>query len=366
MKHSNNARLTYFDVPECGFYGTSPQKNKYGSIEFIFASICTWLKDREEVQHTTPWPEGRAEQYPKKSICYCNSFYSDQRTGDYVFVLWRTAGDTADGKSLWGISRKSKIGNLSFKEKNIGSDEIWGRPSYYWVIPSKKLIASVKLDTSICDKEMFLDWVMGCVQYKIDLPNKTREQAEDHFKIYFKDQDGQRYRFKIDMHMKMLGTLETKMDKIAPEVKSIMLRQTVAVKQSNDLSLFPWLAKKFKDSYGEKNTRRVELTYDTKLSAKQMKDIIMQYNSDAENDSHESWERLGFKTKQGKTVFADEYRATGKIVLGSASSRILDANELWGALASKREELLTDLESCEQDECLPEKNEEELAMEEKE
>ncbi|MBM5564658.1 hypothetical protein ELP33_31090, partial [Klebsiella quasipneumoniae] len=59
-----------------------------------------------------------------------------------------------------------------------GKKVIWGRPCFYWVIPELETIVSIKFDHSICDSELFQDYVHSSITNRVKHSKRVKNKTE--------------------------------------------------------------------------------------------------------------------------------------------------------------------------------------------
>lgn len=164
--------MNYFNVNECGLY-KSGSKKKYGcELKETFKLIQAWTENKT-LGLTTPW-DPTMSRYSKPK-CYCKDIFHDEKTGDFLIVLWKS--DTDNTGTLWGAQEDSTRGNdgvVKYTDKYKGKKVIWGRPCYYWVITDLNCIVSIKFDHSVCDTNLFQEWVVACINYKVEHANRQK------------------------------------------------------------------------------------------------------------------------------------------------------------------------------------------------
>ncbi|MFZ8552772.1 hypothetical protein, partial [Klebsiella pneumoniae] len=93
-------------------------------------------------------------------------------------LLIRTFHSTG---SLLGASEDGEIGSSSvvkYTNSYRGKKVIWGRPCFYWVIPELETIVSIKFDHSICDSELFQDYVHSSITNRVKHSKRVKNKTE--------------------------------------------------------------------------------------------------------------------------------------------------------------------------------------------
>ncbi|SEJ50480.1 hypothetical protein [Pseudomonas sp. NFR16] len=332
--------LNFFAVNKCGLYRHFSDIPKGLDLADAFARLKEWKDDRN-FEATNPWDSSK---YKNKTHCYCHAIHSDSETGDFFLVLWK--GDSDRHGPLYGITVNpdGSIEQVVEQTKAKGSKQmIWGRPCYYWVVPELNIVASLKFDNSRTDSAMFQDWVSGCLNFRVPLPEyvvSTTEKGFTRFELN-DDDDPYKYYFQFDVSMKSLSTSSAEMQELARKVTQIVRRETVSIKDVNKRKGFAKLFQNFEVPYisAEDNSiRQVELRIEAKPTVEELEQIIETY---AANHDTKSWEDVGFVLdKSNSIVWASKYRLTDHISLDDDNQPVFKADEIYAKVKENRERYL--------------------------
>ena len=377
--------LNFFEIEKCGLYGFVSD-NCYGlEAEVALEAIKNWVSGRS-FKTTVPWDDSAKS---KTVNCYCHDVYKDESTGDFLFVLWKS--DPDNDKSMVGVKLDSS-GNLSkFLKPETGGDQedvIWGHPSYYWFMPSKKYMVSIKFDNSRCDSDMVHDWLNGCVNFRVKFPGikkkeevKASGQDKAFTRVYFdvkrevieaaesivntppqhiskqapnetvvKADDEFKYKvtFKFKAALKIFSTTDAKINEIAHTTKYVLNRKYVPTYAQGEvlegwvggLSRIPVVSKLFsRPSQKNKENLKVELKIETSPSKAEILDIIA---SSGDMDA-DGWEKVGFMDQNSRVTWAQEYRLTDSISVEDGGRDVIPAATLFSYLSPKRAEYIASI-----------------------
>lgn len=337
-----SAHLNYFSIEECGLYKHNSRAANSLEVSETFQLIYDWVQGKP-MEDTIPWdPESSKTGAPK---CYCHDFYKCEDTGEYLFVLWKS--ETENGGTIWGAQADSKTGNSNIVEYTgdyRGRKLIWGRPCYYWIIPSLNTVVSIKLDHSVCDSKMFQDWVTKCITNRIQHINKKRIQTETgKVRFEFSDQidlTGSRYSYRFDVRLRSLNTSSAKLKELASKVTHIIRRDTIKLNDGVDerpewVKIFdkiPLLPAKPKSK-----TRQIEVRAEAKPSVNEIKKIIEEFSKEERKPTE--WNNVGFETEKG-TIWVDKYRLHETVNFNKDSSTVFPAADMHARLNEFRDRLL--------------------------
>jgi hypothetical protein len=338
----NIGNMNFFKVNRCGLYRMR-DKTPHG-IELVetFDSLAKWAKNRP-MSTTLPWG---ADSLSSRSKCYLRDIYKDFATGDFLVVLWKSDAQGSGG--IWGAEEDAEIGSgdvVQYTDQHRGKKVIWGRPCYYWIIPSLNSVVSIKFDHSLCDSHLFQDFVAGCINNRIDHPGRVKETTErGAVRISHSDGDNHyRYAYKFEVSLRSLDTTSVELQKFANTVTHIIRRETIQVRANDERA--DWV-KRFNDivpfvsSKPKSKQRQIEIKVEAKPTAKEIKEIIETYAKESRKSG--GWDNVGFYGDSGLT-WVDKYRLKDEIMLSESPNGVLPAAFLLGELLKKRDRYLAPL-----------------------
>ncbi|WP_249605333.1 hypothetical protein [Chromobacterium sp. IRSSSOUMB001] len=329
--------MNFFEIKKCGLYRVGNDKVYGCDPAETFSLIVKWLNGRA-FHATIPWdPNVLRSGRPN---CYCKDFYFDEKTGDYFFVLWKSSDVDSKGE-MWGVEEDGGYGTEGVVEFKADTKKkvIWGRPAYYWVVPSLNTVVSVKFDHSVCDSQMFEDWVLSCINNRVDHPGKVKTTTDaGYVRIEFSD-NGQlgRFSYRFEARLRSLCTKNAKLEELAKKVTHIIKRETIQVSANghNDerAAWLKFLSEKIKfvEAPPKSKSRQVEIFFEANPTAEELKDII---NSNLGGDENK-WDNVGFKTDKG-IAWVNKYRLRSTINV-SSSEMVIGAKKFFSLLDASRQ-----------------------------
>lgn len=334
--------MNFFAMKKCGLYRVGDEKVYGCDSSETFYLIAKWLEGRP-FSTTIPWDP--LSNNSNKVNCYCKDFYYDGQTGDYLFVLWKSS-DT-DGKSeIWGVAEDDRTGDgevVEYKGEYKGRKLIWGRPAYYWVIPSLNTVVSIKFEHSVCDSQMFEDWVIGCVNNRVDHPGKIKDCTDaGYVRISFAEGDKiGRYAYRFQTGLRSLNTTSAELNELAKKITHIIKRETIRVKAADERAQWVrFISDKipFINGSPKSKSRQIEVKFEAKPTPQEIKDIIESYATESKETNQ--WDNVGFLTENGVT-WVNKYRLRDYIHSPSSSAgRLNKADKLYSLIRAQRAKLI--------------------------
>jgi hypothetical protein len=332
--------MNFFNIEQCGLYRVG-KKEVYGcDTGETFHLISDWVKDRS-LSLTIPWDPGSAR--PNKPKCYCKDIFHDKSsTGDYFLVLWKSDSDSAG--TIWGAEETNETGKgevVKYTNEYKGKKVIWGRPCYYWVIPETNTIVSIKFEHSVCDAQLFEDFVKACINNRVQHKHRKKEHTDNGYvRIKFEDNDNERYQYRFNMNLMSLNTSDSQLQKLSSEVTHIIRRETIIVDSKDERS--DWVKKfdnfvPFVSAKPKSRKRKIEVRAEARPSVIDIKSIIEKNAKEGRKPT--DWDNVGFVTDTS-TVWVDRYRLRKQVNMAGKKDTLISAKELSEAILANRSEFI--------------------------
>lgn len=146
--------LTYYKIKSMGLYihsGGTPKQHL--TAKDLMSELMEWGHGpvRKFIETST---------YSKNSKhleAYCLNFHEDN--GEYIVALWNRVPASKNGFA--SVSSKSSSLDAVVQHTKIGKDDIPGFPTFFFVSPAKKCIATIKLDNHVLGISQFKSYIRG-------------------------------------------------------------------------------------------------------------------------------------------------------------------------------------------------------------
>lgn len=327
--------MNYFNVDHCGLYKVRRTETHGCELNETFDLIKSWVKGRS-LAATIPWDPSEAKR--NKSKCYCKDIYKNEKTGDFVVVLWKS--DTSSAGTLWGAQedRHTGTGNVvKYTNEYKGKRVVWGRPCYYWVIPELNTIISIKFDHSVCDAQLFEDYVISCINNRVPHKGRVKKHTENGYvRIAYQDNEESQYMYRFGMSLKSLNTASSELKKLAAKVTHIVRRETILVDSKDERA--EWLKKftavvPFVAAKPNAKKRKIEVSAEAKPTETEIRKLIE--TNAKEGRKPNDWDNVGFGTESGVT-WVDRYRLRDEIIFSGEGNAIFSAQKLFEKIFENR------------------------------
>ncbi len=344
-REHNYGYLNFFEIEQSGLYRVQRKtsgdeivsKNHGLGTSQVFRELVNWVKGRG-FKETAPWPsKGKADNDPV--MCYCREI-KEFPNGDFLVVLWKH--DPTDTRGFRGLELGTDgkpTGNyIASGASSTGENYVWGHPCYYWVIPEKNMVVSIKFDDSKCDSELMQKWVNYCVRYRLKFPGyNSRQPGDSETRISFSTPESPEtynllYRFSTNI--KIFKTSEEYLERICETTKYMLLRNEVTVSDEArnaemevvvsgkdgldkaNIEIFNYfqsfMTRFFpKEREADDSVRKVEIKLEATPTMEQMKELISYSSGFSEN----GWADVIFIDENDNGTSIKQHRIVERIVL---------------------------------------------------
>lgn len=332
--------MTYFDVEKCGLYGFKNGGAEGVDLEETFDLIKDWVQGRPFLG-TIPWDPKKSRD--NKAKCYCRDIVKNHENGDFLVVLWKS--DTDSAGTLWGVEEGGSVGSgnvVKYTAKHKGANVVWGRPCYYWVIPRFNVVVSIKFDHSVCDAQLFEDYIVSCINNRVKHKDRKKENTEKGYVRIIHEKDGRKLAYRFYMKLKSVNTSDESLSDLAKKVTHIVKRETVRVNTEDaradwvkKFDKLPFVGVKDKGS-----KRRIEVKAEAKPTKEEIREIIEK--NARENRKASEWDNVGFDTDTG-VKWVDRYRLKDYLFMNYESEQIFSASQVYQRVQDSRMRLVAPL-----------------------
>lgn len=133
-------RLNYFNITRCGYYKFGESEPEFGLLSDVLADLQSWTKGKT-MRQTKIFNPAADSEFP----VYINDLAIDPKSGDSVLVTWNETPTTPSG-SIASAAGDDAVGQVSIDLVDVPDGGIPGFPSYFYIIPEKSILISVRFD----------------------------------------------------------------------------------------------------------------------------------------------------------------------------------------------------------------------------
>lgn len=281
------ALIQFYDVEKCGFYPKRKPDVVDGQFPKVTQDIYNWLTQKKpRVAETATYSAD-----PNRNLlpAYCVASYAEAH--EFLFTLWVETEVTEDN-NFASISKRSTANSARISRKPLGEDDIPGVPAYFWMLPSRNLIGSIRFRRQHAHISKLRRYMKGYLEthysgLKTASVHNTR--AVDGLDGYTLSDLDSRVEFK-PVHQ------DTDAQKIIAnyaQIRKIIVRKNIHLPDEGDKRIFDSLREAIglgKSRYSENIDR--DMHYKGEIAYKPTRDEVRQIIDNFE--AVDGWEDIGF------------------------------------------------------------------------
>ncbi len=339
------ARVTIYSVSKCGFYRRGDKQPAFGGLGDTFQQLHQWstglelslTKLKDLAQDSDSLPVYLLEMVP------CG-------TG-WILACWNEV-PSLDG-NITSVSKNSIVGAPKVHINGVVENSIPGYATYFWIVPDKNVIASIKFRDFTTGLQAMTEYVADFLAlestYAVDAvdqegqayiagytdkPDKVPTAAQPRFKLSTFKKKGRRT-FLLENHEKIkkvlrVGrvTLENVVDRTTFQSLVRFLRGDPTQHQDVEVGV---------------RSAKVELQY-----TPTEEELKLMIEADDADDDGSRWEDLGFEIQGEGTIWLNRSRASDTFTLDVdvGGAGVVKTENLSQAILAQKNDILSLLEDA--------------------
>ncbi|WP_250628397.1 hypothetical protein [Pinirhizobacter soli] len=133
------AKIAFYNIEACGYYAfAQPTKEQFGGASTVLGDTLAWSAGKNFEDTLSPGSGDDAGTY-LFDICQNSG-------GDFLVTTWNEAAST-NGR-VASVPRQATVGSGTVVMNKVSKNTIPGHATYFWVIPSKNVLATVTFQHS--------------------------------------------------------------------------------------------------------------------------------------------------------------------------------------------------------------------------
>ncbi len=331
------AKIKFFDIKKCGFYKNRSSNLEFGGLNDSLEQLSMWAGDGREFINTTTYESDT--EIDLENTYFCN-WKKNDLNGDSVLILWNEVKN--DNGVIYGMEPLAKPGETSMLTTGFGSTPaIPGFPSYFWFIPEKQAVASIKFEHSASGKNNLEFYINGFLRNK----SPYRVKNSDGTVIGY-SKDGKETDSSAEINPKFLSVgridkeVEIELINNSHLITKIIKKETLKYTVEDDRkSVENFFSKLLKNTPVLNQTRSIWHELQFRPTVEQIKEIIRNFSNREKNTTVKN---VGFVYSTGKRIMLDGSRVSfpTKINVTRNENAIITPESLLTAITYQRGEFL--------------------------
>lgn len=145
------AKVTFYRFDKCGLFEYGAEKSKLGELPDFLNQLMVWVqRNGKPLDETCTYAIEESEDV---SRTFCYDIVKNGVTGDFLLTTWNET-PSYEGK-VAAVNSKGKFGEAKVEFTKLPKDSIPGYATYFWIVPSKNVFASIRFQHVLNGKKNF-------------------------------------------------------------------------------------------------------------------------------------------------------------------------------------------------------------------
>ena len=306
---SEEAKILFYKINSCGYYKHGLQEPEFGSISSVLSDLKNWIHDLTLIQRGTY--EVRDGEELEKSYC----LNCIQRNNQFLVTMWNQI-PTTQNNAVAAISADSTINVTTYSFKEFPKNTIPGYATYFWIIPDKNLLATIRFHHSKNGHKNFTKYLNEFMaKFSSYVVAEENNEDEHNLILGYRETDDDEIqslnsRFHDSIYKKdgMIEYISQHQNRIT----KIIRKNRLSITESDDRGFFTRMMDRVLLQNVNPESTEVKVKYEVNYtpSQDQLQQIIREWNEKNET----RWDDIGFNIS-GHTYWLSHSTAKDKIDL---------------------------------------------------
>lgn len=337
-----NAKITFYRVDQCGYYGQREENPQFGALAAILPDLTTWVR-----RDNKPLVDTHTFEVPDDSDflpIYCHNIRHNQAHNEYLITTWN-ATPAIDGQTA-SVSANQPVGHAQVYLNGVRANTIAGFPTYFWMIPARNLLATIRFDHPQNGQKGLCQYVRSFLQkYSSHVMLDPAWDGTGEMPIvgYCLQPGAETQRLRPSFRTSLYrqpGAL-AKIRRERPRIRKLLRKNHISVAQQNDVALWQRMLRGVGLSAppATRNEAKVKWELEFTPTEPQLEQIIAKW----EEEHDLQWDDVGFVLEGEQTplwlshVFA---KTEIEVDVQRRNAAIVADDSLLAALQANRARLL--------------------------
>ena len=283
--------FTFYKMDKCGFYKYNSDEASAGAPIELFNDFLNWLDDNKTLQETLTYQPNLNDNL-MRTFCYDVI----HRNGDYFITTWNEIPNK-DGQ-IWSLEIGKKAKDAGIDNTKLKEGYVPGYATYFWIIPSQKIYATIKIDNPLNGNQNFVKYMKSYLTFHSSFCQKFNEDENFYINGFLIDDHKHMHPVYPNFSSRLFqkeGEFE-KIERNYSNIKKIITKIDIDQNNKQDLDLYQKFLKFF-DINKEDDTIQNKLKFRFETNYNPNREELSTIISEWLNRDKRSDEDLGFNIK---------------------------------------------------------------------
>ena len=145
------AHVSFYKTTECGYFSRGKEECQFGSFQEVLEDLQAWSLDKKLIETKV----GEVTETDSTG----NTYLLDIQTkdGTCLITTWNETAST-DGQ-VASVHGESSVGDAEIHMNPIAEGSIPGYATYFWLIPTRSIFASIRFQHPYTAQKSFRDYI---------------------------------------------------------------------------------------------------------------------------------------------------------------------------------------------------------------
>lgn len=284
-----STNISFYRITQCGYFARGADAPLFGSVQEVLEDLQQWSAGKKLVETKI----SEVEQADTNG----NTYLLDIQTkgGTWMIATWNETAST-NGR-VASVQGESNVGDATIHMNDIVEGSIPGYSTYFWVIPSRNIFASIRFHHPYTAQRPFRSYIekfMECYSRHVVVGEPTEDSDYPIIGYSNTAEDEPRHlypRFRTEW-MKKPGQKQFFLDN-ADRITKIIRKETLDLSQAEPLAVWQKLLRQARLSNPQQVPIKPRISFDVPFQPT-AQDIEKMFEA-WEEESESKWDDFGVK-----------------------------------------------------------------------
>lgn len=336
--NTEEARLAFYEIKRCGFFKRGADTPDFCDIAEVISELRNWTKGKALGQ-TCPFEVKDGDEI---TPTYCFGITQDSTTGDVLLTTWNSVPST--GNAVASVDPASLVGAPTVNLTDIPKDAIPGFATYFWIMPSLKILATVnfqhRLNGHVALGKLINEYMAKFSRFVV----REKNNGDERKILGYAANSDSPYQDLIPSFLSKEMRRPGKVDVIRSnraKIGKIIRKNKFETRLKNEKSVIKSVVEYLGMTKPVSSIHEIPIKYEINLNPtdKELEEIIATW----EGNHDSSWDDVGFKLSGDAATYWLSHSLVRDVIdleVKRSNAEVVDGSSLLQALTAKKESLL--------------------------
>lgn len=145
-------KVAFYKVERCGYYTYAQPQPAFGSLAGLMADVKKWSSGKALSDTRIDAASGDGDHLP----VYLREIHESQST--FLLTAWNEVPADKEGY-VASVPASAQVGSVQQVNNKIVPGTIPGYPTFFWILPARGLLATLRIDQRIAGQQAFQEYM---------------------------------------------------------------------------------------------------------------------------------------------------------------------------------------------------------------